>query len=352
MKHFTLIRLAKFFLCIILLSPVLQSQLASSTPKNPNDTVGVGTTAPKPKPKPKPQGQGKSGKSDGAKKAMDMMKKLQQLAGQGQKSQKAQDQAKLKSAASDSLKGKDSNELGKHYTLVENQFKAKYLMLSQKKMAIFKKFEAGLKEQLKEQKDATKKLEDLTKKIKKAQKELKNTGKSAKESSDELQQALQFQSTSMGCDNSSKKCKFWDMYKPYKKQLLNKINKAQRAITKVHKPIQLSNDSVDKSYKHHKEKINKKIKDFARKGHVGLQDHGLPVWYRNIRIMELQSRPRPEPSFTLTPDDLGMVLKDPQGRVVFRYMTKKPADSAEPYLFVSFSIWRRDRRTSIPGFRW
>ncbi|MBL6991058.1 MAG: hypothetical protein ISR65_14830 [Bacteriovoracaceae bacterium] len=268
MKHFTLIRLAKFFLCIILLSPVLQSQLASSTPKNPNDTVGVGTTAPKPKPKPKPQGQGKSGKSDGAKKAMDMMKKLQQLAGQGQKSQKAQDQAKLKSAASDSLKGKDSNELGKHYTLVENQFKAKYLMLSQKKMAIFKKFEAGLKEQLKEQKDATKKLEDLTKKIKKAQKELKNTGKSAKESSDELQQALQFQSTSMGCDNSSKKCKFWDMYKPYKKQLLNKINKAQRAITKVHKPIQLSNDSVDKSYKHHKEKINKKIKDFARKMHM------------------------------------------------------------------------------------
>ena len=69
------------------------------------------------------------------------------------------------------------------------------------------------------------------------------------------------------------------------------------------------------------------IKDFARKGHVGLQDHGLPVWYRDIRIMELQSRPRPEPSFTLTPDDLGMVLKDPQGRVVFRYMTKKPADS-------------------------
>jgi len=34
-----------------------------------------------------------------------------------------------------------------------------------------------------------------------------------------------------------------------------------------------------------------------------------------------------EPKFTLTPDEHGMVLKTPDGRVVFRYMTKKPADS-------------------------
>lgn len=32
-------------------------------------------------------------------------------------------------------------------------------------------------------------------------------------------------------------------------------------------------------------------------------------------------------SFTLTPDEHGMVLKTPDGRVVFGYMTKKPADS-------------------------
>ncbi len=34
-----------------------------------------------------------------------------------------------------------------------------------------------------------------------------------------------------------------------------------------------------------------------------------------------------EAKFTLTPDQHGMVLKDPQGKVVFGYMTKKPADS-------------------------
>lgn len=29
------------------------------------------------------------------------------------------------------------------------------------------------------------------------------------------------------------------------------------------------------------------MKDFARKGYFGFQDHGLPVWYRNIRIKKL-----------------------------------------------------------------
>ena len=28
----------------------------------------------------------------------------------------------------------------------------------------------------------------------------------------------------------------------------------------------------------------------ARKGYVGLQDHGLPVWYRNIKIKRLENR--------------------------------------------------------------
>jgi len=34
-----------------------------------------------------------------------------------------------------------------------------------------------------------------------------------------------------------------------------------------------------------------------------------------------------EASYTLTPDEHGMVLKTPDGRVVFGYMTKKPADT-------------------------
>jgi hypothetical protein len=34
-----------------------------------------------------------------------------------------------------------------------------------------------------------------------------------------------------------------------------------------------------------------------------------------------------EAAFTLVPDEYGMVLKTPDGRTVFRYMTKKPADT-------------------------
>jgi hypothetical protein len=36
-----------------------------------------------------------------------------------------------------------------------------------------------------------------------------------------------------------------------------------------------------------KNKFKKPIKDFARAGYIGLQDHGRPVWYRNLRIRKL-----------------------------------------------------------------
>jgi len=38
-----------------------------------------------------------------------------------------------------------------------------------------------------------------------------------------------------------------------------------------------------------KNKFGTALKDFARKGHVGFQDHGRQVWYRNIRIKKLNS---------------------------------------------------------------
>jgi len=34
-------------------------------------------------------------------------------------------------------------------------------------------------------------------------------------------------------------------------------------------------------------KFNKAIKDMPRVGHIGFQDHGNPVWYRNVKIKHL-----------------------------------------------------------------
>ena len=42
---------------------------------------------------------------------------------------------------------------------------------------------------------------------------------------------------------------------------------------------------------HHKFKLHGKpraIKDFARKGYIGFQDHGHKVWFRNVKILELK----------------------------------------------------------------
>lgn len=38
-------------------------------------------------------------------------------------------------------------------------------------------------------------------------------------------------------------------------------------------------------------KFRTAYKDMAREGHIGFQDHGNPVWYRNVRIMELATPP-------------------------------------------------------------
>ena len=35
-------------------------------------------------------------------------------------------------------------------------------------------------------------------------------------------------------------------------------------------------------------KFKRPLRDFARKGYVGLQDHGRPIWYRNVRIRQIE----------------------------------------------------------------
>jgi hypothetical protein len=37
-----------------------------------------------------------------------------------------------------------------------------------------------------------------------------------------------------------------------------------------------------------KHKFGRAIKDFARKGYIGLQDHGTDVWFKNIKVRELK----------------------------------------------------------------
>jgi hypothetical protein len=34
-------------------------------------------------------------------------------------------------------------------------------------------------------------------------------------------------------------------------------------------------------------KFDRPLKNYPRTGYIGLQDHGSPVWYRNIRVKRL-----------------------------------------------------------------
>lgn len=55
-------------------------------------------------------------------------------------------------------------------------------------------------------------------------------------------------------------------------------------------------------------KFSRAIKDFGRRGHIGLQDHGLPIWYRNIRIQRLSQEPDMPADYRLPADPQVPVL--------------------------------------------
>ncbi len=65
------------------------------------------------------------------------------------------------------------------------------------------------------------------------------------------------------------------------------------------------------------------MKDFARSGFFGLQDHGRPVAYRNIRIKRLDG----DTMYKLEEQPHGVALKNPDGNVVFQYLTSKPPNT-------------------------
>ncbi len=37
-------------------------------------------------------------------------------------------------------------------------------------------------------------------------------------------------------------------------------------------------------------KFDRAVKDFPRKGYIGLQDHGHPVWFKNVKILDLGAK--------------------------------------------------------------
>ena len=39
-------------------------------------------------------------------------------------------------------------------------------------------------------------------------------------------------------------------------------------------------------HKYHLHDQPRAVKDFARKGYLGFQDHGQKVWYKNVKILE------------------------------------------------------------------
>jgi len=84
--------------------------------------------------------------------------------------------------------------------------------------------------------------------------------------------------------NAAKKAGEWNHYQITCKQ--NRVLVVLNGDTVVDMDLDqwtVPNQNPDGS----KNKFSKAMKDFAREGRLGLQDHGRPVWYRNIKIKKI-----------------------------------------------------------------
>jgi hypothetical protein len=46
--------------------------------------------------------------------------------------------------------------------------------------------------------------------------------------------------------------------------------------------------AIEGSHKYKLDGVSRAVADFAREGYLGFQDHGHPVWYKNVRILPLE----------------------------------------------------------------
>ena len=48
--------------------------------------------------------------------------------------------------------------------------------------------------------------------------------------------------------------------------------------------------AIEGDHKYELDGKKRAVKDFARSGYLGFQDHGHPVWYKNVKLLPLDKK--------------------------------------------------------------